>query len=92
MCGGIEVASKSPTSVNLKWKNDDHGASDDEYEVESKGGPLTYVSSRSSINITGLSPATLYNFSITPKINGTQSNITVVTVATTTGKLSSSQG
>ncbi|KAF6105760.1 protein tyrosine phosphatase receptor type J [Phyllostomus discolor] len=76
------IASKSPTSVNLKWKNGDQDAPDYKYTVESTGGPLSYVQGQSGINITDLSPATLYNFSITPEINGTQRDTTVITVTT----------
>lgn len=89
---GIEAASKSPTSVNLIRQNSDPDASRYEYKVVQESGNrwLSYVASESSINITNLSPATSYIFSIIPEINGTRENATVVMV--TTGKLTSSQG
>ncbi|KAM5316306.1 receptor-type tyrosine-protein phosphatase eta [Glossophaga mutica] len=79
---GWTIASKSPTSVNLIWNNSDADDSDYEYKVESKNGQLSYVANRSGINITHLSPATLYSFSITLELNGTQRDTTVVTVTT----------
>ncbi|XP_053529058.1 receptor-type tyrosine-protein phosphatase eta isoform X2 [Artibeus jamaicensis] len=74
------IASKSPTSVSLKWKNGGRNAS--EYKVQSENGQLSYVPSESGINITHLSPATLYNFSITSGTDGTERDTAVVTFTT----------
>ncbi|XP_036883836.1 receptor-type tyrosine-protein phosphatase eta [Sturnira hondurensis] len=74
------IASKSPTSVNLKWKNGGPNAS--EYKAESENKQLSSSPSQSGNNITDLSPTTLYNFSNTPERDGTKRDTTVVMVTT----------
>ncbi|ELK23841.1 Receptor-type tyrosine-protein phosphatase eta [Myotis davidii] len=82
---GIEAISISPTSVNLTWKNDDSAASNYEYEVKDETGSWTGTSgvNQRRIDIPDLSPATLYTFSITPKINGSRGNASFINVTTT---------
>lgn len=54
----------SPTSVVLTWKHNDSAAS--EYTIKNKvGNMLPYIVNQTSVNITDLSPATSYTFSIT---------------------------
>ncbi|XP_066217649.1 receptor-type tyrosine-protein phosphatase eta [Saccopteryx leptura] len=80
----IEVVSISPTSVYLTWDNSDSAAPNYTYEVKSEmkeGKPILHAT-QSSINITDLSPGTLYTFSITPKINETLGNAMCINVKT----------
>ncbi|KAK7828895.1 hypothetical protein U0070_002125 [Myodes glareolus] len=65
---GIEAVS-SPTSVELTWKHNDSAVSEYTYRIENKMEKnLTFTTDKNptSYNITGLSPATSYTFSITP--------------------------
>ncbi|XP_057638025.1 receptor-type tyrosine-protein phosphatase eta [Chionomys nivalis] len=65
---GIEAVS-SPTSVELTWRYNDSAVSEYTYRIENKMEKnLTFTTEKNqtSYNITGLSPATFYTFSITP--------------------------
>ncbi|KAL2806135.1 receptor-type tyrosine-protein phosphatase eta isoform 2 precursor [Daubentonia madagascariensis] len=66
----IEAVSISPTNVTLTWKNNDTAASEYVYRVknEMEQEPTIPVANQTRCNITGLSPATSYTFSITPGI------------------------
>lgn len=87
----IEAISIGPTSVTLTWKNNDSAASRYEYEVKDTTQSRQWTSgeNKRGIDISNLSPATSYTFSITPKINGTWGNASFITVATS--KMMSSQ-
>nr|XP_017203882.2 receptor-type tyrosine-protein phosphatase eta [Oryctolagus cuniculus] len=70
----IEVASISPTSVVLTWKSNDTAASEYIYRVSNKMENEWVMTDKNqtSCNVTGLSPATAYTFSVSPGVgNGT---------------------
>ncbi|KAF7485892.1 hypothetical protein GHT09_002350 [Marmota monax] len=90
---GIHAVSISPTSVVLTWKNDDTAASEYTYAVKNERDNewRMIVTNETECIITGLSPGTSYEFSITPGIaNETWGSPMSQTV--TTGELCGSQG
>ncbi|XP_023384562.1 receptor-type tyrosine-protein phosphatase eta [Pteropus vampyrus] len=80
----IEVGSVSSTAVPLMWKNNDTFASTYMYRVESEeeNKRLISVLNQTSIDITDLSPATSYMFSITPEINNNSGAPRTINVTT----------
>ncbi|XP_019512016.1 PREDICTED: receptor-type tyrosine-protein phosphatase eta isoform X2 [Hipposideros armiger] len=80
----IEAGSISPTSVSLTWKNNDTDASSYTYKVTSEmgSGISTSGADQTSINITNLSPATSYMFSIIPEVKGHLGDARNITVTT----------
>ncbi|XP_040836194.1 receptor-type tyrosine-protein phosphatase eta isoform X3 [Ochotona curzoniae] len=62
----VEVASVSPTSVILTWKNNDTAASEYTYRIKNERDNEWAVTDKNQTrcNITGLSPASSYGFSI----------------------------
>ncbi|XP_015333409.2 receptor-type tyrosine-protein phosphatase eta isoform X3 [Marmota marmota marmota] len=67
---GIDAVSISPTSVFLTWKNNDSAASEYTYAVKNERDNKwrMIVTNETEYTITGLSPGTSYEFSITPGI------------------------
>ncbi|XP_016059466.1 PREDICTED: receptor-type tyrosine-protein phosphatase eta [Miniopterus natalensis] len=80
----VDAVSIGPTSVTLTWRIDDLAASQYKYQVksETENQRLIPGANQSSVHIPGLSPATLYTFSITPEISGALGNITFINVTT----------
>ncbi|XP_077902135.1 receptor-type tyrosine-protein phosphatase eta isoform X3 [Ictidomys tridecemlineatus] len=81
----IDVVSMSPTSVVLTWKNNDRDASEYTYAVKNERDNAwrMIVTNKTECTITGLSPGTSYEFSITPGIaNETWGSPTSTTVTT----------
>lgn len=86
----VKAVSIGATNVTLAWANNVSVASLYEYEVKNTmdSRQLNLSVNQTRIDILGLSPATVYTFSITPRINGILGNATVISV--TTGKVTSS--
>lgn len=90
---GIHAVSISPTSVVLTWKNNDTAASEYTYAVKNERDNewRMIVTDKTMCNITGLSPGTSYEFSITPGI-ASETWGRPMSKTVTTGELSGSQG
>lgn len=84
----IEVAPVSPTSVILTWKNNDTAASEYTYRIKNERDNEWAVTDKNQTrcNITGLSPATSYGFSIYSVI-GNKTGRHPVLINVTTGKM-----